>query len=205
MTSSYEAVLDYWLGQTVTDEPSTMAAVKRWFRGGAEMDADVRAKFGDTVTAALAGELDAWADAPRSRLALVIVLDQFTRNVFRNDAKTHAGDPKAQQLALDALDRGMDAELDFCERLFLTMPLLHAENLAMQKRGAAYAHTLEAPPLFAKMNAMHLEQTAKYEKIITRFGRFPHRNDLLERTSTPEELEFLAQWTDRAPTGASTN
>ena len=158
---SFEEVLSYWFGQPVTDEASMMASVKRWFRGGPEMDAEVRTMFGATVDAALAGELDSWADAPRSRLALVIVLDQFTRNAFRNDAKTHAGDPKAQRLATDALDRGMDGELGFCERVFLSMPLLHAEDLALQRRAKAYGHALASPPLFAKMHAMHREQTER--------------------------------------------
>lgn len=197
--ATFEEVLSYWFGQPVTDEASMMAAVKRWFRGGPEMDADVRAKFGETVEAALAGELDAWADAPRSRLALVLVLDQFTRNVFRNDAKTHAGDPKAQRLALDALDRGMDQGLAFPERLFLSMPLVHAEDLALQRRAVAYSRTNEAPPLYAKMAAMHHEQAAKYEKVIERFGRFPHRNALLGRTSTTEEIAFLEEWKERQP------
>ncbi len=201
--ASFEDVLSYWFGKPITDEASMMAAVKRWFRGGPEMDAEVREKFGETVEAALAGELDAWADAPRSRLALVIVLDQFTRNMFRNDTRTHAGDPKAQRLAVDALDRGMDAELGFCERLFLSTPLLHAEDLALQRRGNAYAKTHEPPPLYAKMAAMNLEQAAKYEAVIAQFGRFPHRNALLGRQSTPEEIAFLEDWNQRGPpTGA---
>jgi uncharacterized protein (DUF924 family) len=194
-------VLEFWFGEPATDEAGIMAKVGRWFRGGPAMDAEVREKFGAVVEAALAGELDDWAASPRGRLALVLVLDQFTRNVFRNDPRTHAGDPKAQDLAVEALDRGMDAELAFVERLFLTMPLVHAEDLALQRRAAAYAQALApiTPPLYAKMAAMHLEQTAKYEGVIARFSRFPHRNALLGRESTPEESAFLADWADRAP------
>ncbi len=200
-----EDVLEFWFGQPATEEASLMSKIKRWFSGGPAMDVEVREKFGAVVEAALAGELDAWATSPRSRLALVLVLDQFTRNVFRSDPRTHAGDPKAQRLTLEALDQGMDTQLEFVERLFLSMPLVHAEDLALQRRGSAYSRALApiTPPLYAKMGAMHLEQTAKYEDVIGRFGRFPHRNALLGRTSTPEEVAFLVDWSERAaPQGA---
>jgi len=193
-------VLAFWFGDPPADEAGLMKKIVRWFRGGSEMDAEVRARFGESVEAALAGDLDGWADAPRSRLALILVLDQFTRNVFRGDARTYAGDAEAQRLALDAIDRGLDEGLSTVERLFLCMPLLHSEDGAMHERLAAYARRVagDAPPLFAKMCAMHTEPATKYQEVIARFGRFPHRNAILGRPSTPEETRFLEDWDKRA-------
>jgi uncharacterized protein (DUF924 family) len=200
-----DEVLDFWFGAAPLDEAGMMAKITRWFRGGPEMDAEVRQRFGAAVEAALAGELDGWAGASRSRLALILVLDQFTRNVFRGDPRTHAGDAKAQRLATEALETGLDRDLDFIERLFLAMPLLHAEDLALQRRGVAYDEALgsAAPPVYRTMEAMHREQSRKYLGVIERFGRFPHRNALLGRASTPDEIAFLADWAERAaPKGA---
>jgi len=189
-------VLSFWFGEPATDAATVMAKVALWFRGGPAMDEKIQAQFGALVRAALAGELDAWAGEPRSHLAFVIVLDQFTRNVLRNDPKTYAGDAKAQRLAIDALDRKLDAGFDFPERAFLCMPLVHAEDLPLQRRALAYARDIakSAPTIYAKMASMQVDQATKYEGIIARFGRFPHRNAILGRESTPEELEFLAHW-----------
>ncbi len=201
MATTAEEVRAFWFGEPATNEAALMAKVKRWFMGGPEMDADVRARFGPTVEDALAGRLDGWTDPIRDRLALVIVLDQFTRNVFRDDPKTYAGDAKAQALVVGALDQNLDAELPLPDRLFFTMPLLHSESLPLQQRGAALAKTIaaSAPPLYAKMCGMHLEQTAKFTDVIARFGRFPHRNAILRRTSTPEEEAFLKDWSEKGP------
>ncbi len=201
MVSSPEDVLDFWFGQPATTPDELMAKVRRWFRGGVELDRDVGERFGDTVKAALEGKLDAWAETVRGRLALVIVLDQFTRNVFRNNAKTYAGDEKAQALVVEAFDRKLDEELGPIERLFLSMPLLHSEKLEHQKRVSAIAkeNAKRARPVESKIFEMNLEQAVKYEGIVSRFGRFPHRNAILGRTSTPEEIEFLKDWAERQP------
>jgi uncharacterized protein (DUF924 family) len=199
-------VLAFWFGAPATEEDALMVKVRRWFSGGTAMDAEVRQRFASTVEAALTGQLDAWADTLRGRLALILVVDQFTRNVFRDDPKTYAGDTKAQQLAVDALDQGLDRELSPPESMFLSMPLLHAEDLALQHRVAAIIqrNAAAAPPLYAKMCAMQVEQAAKYTDIIARFGRFPHRNAILGRVSTDEETRFLEDWASKAaPTGAS--
>jgi uncharacterized protein (DUF924 family) len=205
MATTADDVHAFWFGEPATNEGELMAKVKRWFLGGPEMDADVQARFASTVEDALAGRLEAWVDTIRGRLSLVLVLDQFTRNVFRKDARTYAGDAKAQALALDAFDRGLEAELDLPERIFLSMPLLHSESLPLQQRGAVLARELapSAPPLYAKFCGMHLEQTAKFTDVIARFGRFPHRNAILGRTSTPEEESFLADWAEKGPPAAA--
>src|SRR6187402_1577366 len=108
-------VLRFWFDEAPVD---LKGRITRWFAGGPEMDALVNERFGATVEAALRGELDAWADTPRGRLALVLVLDQFTRNVLRGDTRTFSGDGQALRLAWDAFDRGLDRELAWIERLF---------------------------------------------------------------------------------------
>lgn len=196
-----EEVLDFWFEEPPTTREELFTKVRRWFQGGPEMDAEVNERFGQAVERALAGEFDDWADEPRSRLALVLVLDQFTRNTFRGEPRTHDGDAKAQQLSLEAFDRGMDAGLTHIEKMFLAMPLLHAEDLAIQRRSDEIAARLagEASGLDEMAAASHLEQSLKYTAVIERFGRFPHRNALLGRTSTPEEEEFLKDWAQTAP------
>ena len=195
-----DEVLAYWFGAPATTEAEIMTQVRRWFSGG-DMDAEVRERFGETVEAALAGELDGWADEPRGRLALVILLDQLTRNTLRDDPAMYAGDGKAQRLALDAFDRGLDARLAWVERLFLSMPLLHSEDPGLLRRAGEIARAMaaEAQPPYDRMSAMHLEQTAKYLGIVERFGRFPHRNAILGRTSTAEEEDFMRTWAERGP------
>ncbi|AKF10132.1 DUF924 family protein [Sandaracinus amylolyticus] len=169
---------------------------RRWFDGGPEFDRLVQSRFGALVDSAIRGELDAWARTPRERLALVILLDQLARNVHRGDARMYAGDRKAQALALDAFDRGLDRELAWIERVFLSMPLMHSEDLAMHERLAAILAALDAecPSDQRAMQAAHAEQGAKYIEVIRRFGRFPHRNAILGRVSTPEEEALVREW-----------
>ena len=196
-----EDVLQFWFEPPAAGPANLMAKIQRWFRGGPAMDREVIDRFAPTVEAALAGALDGWADTPRGRLALVIVLDQFTRNLFRNDPRTYAGDERAQALALEAFDRALDTDLSHEERLFLSMPLLHSEDIAHQRRLGEIAREIQrtAPPELAQMCAMHVEQSDKYTGLIERFGRFPHRNGILGRPSTPEEQELLATWDQKGP------
>jgi len=201
-----EDVLTFWFGEAAKDEAELMQQVRRWFMGGFGMDAEVVERFGVAVDAAVAGELDGWAATSRGRMVLVLLLDQLTRNAYRGDGKTYAGNARAQRLCLEAFDRGFDKELSFVERLFLSMPLLHSEHAAHHERLAVLARDLQAsaPPLYQKMCAMQAEQVAKYADIIRRYGRFPHRNELLGRTSTEEEKAFLVDWAQRQPpSGAS--
>ena len=178
-----------------------MTLARRWFQGGEAMDREVIPRFGAAVELAVSGGLDAWERSPRDRLALVLLLDQLTRNVFRGQARMFAGDARAQVLALGSWDDGSAGTLSFAEQSFLTMPLVHSESLAHHEREAEIARVLAARatgpwPLFA---SMRLEQSAKYLAVIRRFGRFPHRNAVLGRSSTPDEVAFLADWDQVAP------
>jgi uncharacterized protein (DUF924 family) len=192
-------VLAFWFGEPPRDGDEALSRIRRWFLGGEAMDLEVRERFATTVEAALAGELEGWAATIHGRLALVLVIDQFTRNVYRGDAKTYAGDAMAQRVALEAFDRGLDAELSYVERAFLAMPLLHAENVDLQQRSVAIAADPgTVPEVYQAMQAMRIEQSHKYRDIIQRFGRFPHRNAILGRSATAEETAFLDDWEAKA-------
>ena len=181
-----EEVLDFWFGRE--DEPGYGEFREAWFRKDPEFDQQIRARFEDLYEAAATGELDGWKEEARSCLALVILLDQFPRNMFRGDPRSYATDRKAQQTAEDAVDRAFDRELPAFQRMFLYMPFMHSENLEHQRRSVELFRGLggegEADPL---------HYAVRHMEIIERFGRFPHRNEILGRQTTPEEAEFLTQ------------
>jgi uncharacterized protein (DUF924 family) len=198
-------VLQFWFGEPARDLDGLRAKVRRWFVGGPDMDHAVRNEFGAEIEAALAGRLDAWLGEPKGWLALILVLDQLTRNAYRDEPKMYAGDARAVELTLGALaDRRVRA-LPLEERHFALMPLLHAEDTACQARFAEEvdAHIADTPDALKPFFASALEQSRKYSEIIRRFGRFPHRNAILGRRSTPEEEAFLVDWAQKARPSAS--
>jgi uncharacterized protein (DUF924 family) len=181
-----EEILDFWFGRE--GEPGYGEFREAWFRKDPEFDRIIRDRFEDLYEAAASGELDGWKEEARSCLALVILLDQFPRNMYRGDPKSYATDRKAQETAGYAVDRALDRELPPFQRMFLYMPFMHSEDLALQRRSVELFRGLggegEADPLYYAVQHM---------QIIERFGRFPHRNEILGRQTTPEEAEFLTQ------------
>lgn len=180
-------VLEFWFG---TDSPTAALDPRReWFVKDAAFDARIRERFGELVERALQGPLG-WDDDPRQRLAEVIVLDQFPRNLFRGDARAFAGDARALKLALALVDDTSDKLLQPAQRTFVYLPLEHAEDHVMQARSVALFEALaaEAPELQDT-----LDYARKHQQVISEFGRFPHRNAALGRPSTPDEVEYLAQ------------
>ena len=154
---------------------------KRWWNKDAAFDQYLRQTYGHDVEAALRGELDAWSATPRGALALVILLDQMTRNIYRDTRRMYAGDEKAVKTCLEMIDRSEDASLSKTERQFLYMPLMHSEDRTVQERSLQK---------FAELSD-NLDYARRHADIVFRFGRFPHRNAILGRESTPEEIEFL--------------
>lgn len=186
-------VLTFWFGdEGLRDWPQDDRSAL-WFGGGAELDERIRARFGLLVEAALHAELPAWENPMTSRLALVILLDQFSRNVHRGHARAFAGDGLAQKLVLQSLALAQDNELPIAGRVFLYMPLMHAESLALQYECVARFAALiqHSPPDIARRLQGNLAAARQHLDIIERFGRFPHRNAALGRTSTPAEEAFL--------------
>jgi uncharacterized protein (DUF924 family) len=160
-----------------------------WFRKDDAFDQAIRQRFGDTIAAGLAGAFGEWCTTPRGSLARVVLLDQFTRNAFRGTPDAFAGDAAALATTEDAIERGFDQELEARERWFLYMPFEHGESLAQQDRGVALFEELAAQTGLDEP----LPWALRHRDVIRRFGRFPHRNDILGRASTPEEVAFLKE------------
>ena len=183
-----QQVLNYWFGALGSETDGQIRGL--WFRKSDATDAEIGERFGALIEAALAAELQAWKATPLGRLALIVVLDQFTRNSFRDSARAFAGDAQALELALALLDSDGYKRLDPLQRWFVLMPLEHAEDRAMQQRCVAEFEALAAADL-RLVDA--LDYARRHQQVIERFGRFPHRNALLGRASTAQELDYLAQ------------
>ena len=179
-------VLAFWFGEP--GSPDHGKARAAWFRKDAAFDAEIRRRFLALHAAAALGERDRWRESPDSLLALVIVLDQFSRNLYRDDPRAFSQDAQALACAQFLIERGWDATRLPVERQFAYLPFEHAEDPAMQDRSVALFSSLEAFPETKGLT----EWAGKHRVIVRRFGRFPHRNAALGRESTAEEIAFLA-------------
>ncbi len=194
--SNADDVLEFWFSALTAEgavEPDVSA---RWWKKDPDFDELIRKRFGETHQQAASGTLDEWATTPRGRVALVILLDQFSRNLFRGDARTFAQDPKALALALEGIERGEHERIAPMEAYFLLMPLMHSEDRDAQNRVGGLFESLAASteaegPKKLLLGGAHYAKL--HRDIVVRFGRFPHRNAVLGRESTPEEVEFLKQ------------
>lgn len=192
-TTSPEDVIRFWFGEP--GEPP-LARAETWWKKDDAFDRAIKERFQETLERGVRGELRDWEDTPRGRLALIVVYDQFSRNMFRGTARSFAQDPLARAVAEKALAAGDEGVLRPVELGFVLMPFMHAEELALQQK------CLDG---FVRMRdkATHdevrtdAEKSVKYARmhmaIIERFGRFPHRNEMLGRPTTKEEAEFLKQ------------
>ena len=180
-------ILDFWFGARGSPERGTLRFV--WFTKDSAFDEEIRRRFGELHARVARGELDDWQAAPESLLALVIVLDQFSRNLYRDDPRSWSQDERALAFAKMALARGNDARIGPIERLFLYLPFEHSEMLEDQERAVILMGSLET---FGETRGF-AQWAQKHREIVKRFGRFPHRNAALGRASTPEEIEFLKQ------------
>jgi uncharacterized protein (DUF924 family) len=183
--SRAEEVLDFWFGHE--GDPEYGRFRDEWFRKDPAFDAGVTQRFTDLYEEAAAGELDGWHDEAESCLALVIVLDQFPRNMFRGDGRTHAQDGRALETARYAVEHALDRELPAFQRMFLYMPFMHSESVEDQRRSVGLFGDLAAEPGAPDV----VSYAVAHREIVERFGRFPHRNEILGRETTPEEAVFL--------------
>ena len=188
MDAQAQAVFDFWF--LPPDNRGYGQARAQWFRKDDAFDARIAELFGALIAAALDGGLRDWDATPHGALARIIVLDQFTRNVHRGTPRAFAGDEQALALAVALTQDGLDQQLPPMLRAFAYLPFEHAEDLAMQARAVELFQRLsQAQPGFESM----LDYAQRHQEVIARFGRFPHRNAILGRASTPEEVEFLRQ------------
>lgn len=185
-------ILDFWFGE-LRDGWTAEDRFKLWF-GGAEHDGEIVRRFGGALALAERGALDDWAETPTGTLALIVLLDQFTRAARRGAPGAFANDARALALAESALARGWDAQLPPAHRQFLMMPLMHSEDLARQERSAALFAALaeELRPTHREAAEGMLFHAREHRDIVAKFGRFPHRNQILGRDNTPAEAEWLA-------------
>lgn len=176
----------FWFGDDPRAVPDALKS--RWFRKDAAFDDECRTRFAATNDAAVAGALDHWARTPRGALSLVLVLDQLSRNIHRDTPRAFTGDARALAVARDMVWRRWDHALAPHERGFVYLPFEHAESLAMQREALRLFAALDAFPETADLS----EWARRHHAVIQRFGRFPHRNAILGRISTPAETAFLA-------------
>ena len=190
----YREVIEFWFGELPLQPDRLGDRLKLWYGADPAMDALIKDRFGPLVDAAVAGGCRSWERRALSRLALVIVLDQFTRNIHRGRAGAFAGDPRALRLALDAIDLGLDRKADLELRGFFYLPLQHAEDLAVQERSVRVSerYDAECEAAFGSLEGGQAAYAREHRDIVARFGRFPHRNKALGRQSTPEEVAYLA-------------
>jgi len=193
MMISPEEILEFWFGGAAEDAAELAARVPRWFGGDRELDEAIRGRFAELPERALAGELDAWRDDPRSTVALILLLDQFPRNLRRGDAGAFGCDARALEVALAWINAGHDEVVEPVLAAFGYLPLEHAEDLLTQERCVASYEALASRVGDAWRG--HFEGFCGYARshrdIIERFGRFPHRNAVLGREPTREERAWL--------------
>lgn len=185
MSPAAQDVLAFWFAEE---------NAVHWFAADAAFDAQIRERFGAVVETAASGALDSWATLPLSWLALLILLDQFSRNLYRNDPRAWAQDGRTQALALAGIASGNDRQLPPLQRVFVYLPLEHAEDIGLQRRSVSLFEALCAevsPEQRARFEGF-LDYARRHHEVIERFGRFPHRNAALGRRDTPSEALYLA-------------
>lgn len=185
--SRVDEILNFWFGKP--DEASYGKERSFWFTKKPEFDQQIKTRFLTDYDYAVAGQLNYWKESPRRCLALILLLDQFPRNMFRGTAQALATDPQALSVAQHAVAKGFDQELPTVERWFIYLPFEHSENLDHQRQSVELFATLSDDP----DSATTIDYAVRHCSVIERFGRFPHRNKILGRATTPEEEEFLKQ------------
>ena len=193
--AAIDRLLDFWFGPLGDDGTVDREHRVLWFYPSEDFDQRCREGFAGDLARAARGDLDPWASTPHGRLALIILLDQFSRNIYRGTARAFAQDAKAFALCEEGVADGMDRALRPAERLFFYLPLEHAEDITLQRLSVETFRRLcrAVAPAWRKDYESFLDYAQRHHDIIARFGRFPHRNAALERPSTPEEIEFLKQ------------
>ncbi|MCP1624217.1 DUF924 family protein [Pseudomonas nitroreducens] len=191
----WQALLDWWFGTALDANDVAAQRNALWFGKSGCQDVDSENRFGGLVRQALDGGLQEWEREPQSWLALILLLDQLPRMVFRDAPRAYAGDARAQQLVRQGLEAGFDRQLPRIERVFVYIVLEHAEDLASQNEAVRLYEDLQGESSESEkvLFAGYLAYARKHQVVIERFGRFPHRNTILGRESTPEEAKFLTE------------
>jgi uncharacterized protein (DUF924 family) len=192
--SRAEEILTFWFGSATGDAPPG-DRFKLWFQGGEDVDRTIRAQFGADVERARSGALQSWATTARGSLALIVLIDQFSRNLYRGSGEAFAKDDVARELTLTGLANGFYDQLGSFEQMFFLLPLGHSESLEHQDRALALceAWVVALPAALKGLGEGALQHARQHRDVIARFGRFPTRNAALGRKSTPEEEAHIAE------------
>ncbi len=190
-----QRVLDYWFSGSDLDAPTLDSRMDRWFGSNPELDREITERFGELVCRASAGELDEWAGQPEGRLALIILLDQFRRNIYRGKPEAFARDRHALRLCIEGTMGGDHKHLTAEQRIFFFMPLQHAESLQIQEKSVSIYNALadSVSGTLRETFATCAHFAELHHDIIAEFGRFPHRNAVLGRENSSEEAAYLAE------------
>lgn len=190
-----DELLEFWFGDHSDDAVTAKSQAELWWGHRAETDDVLQSSFGSAASSAAAGVLDHWTGSPRGRLALILLLDQLPRSIHRGRSAAFAQDSKARKVAMQGLESGADRLLRPIERLFFYLPFEHSEELADQDRSVALFSELvaEVPEMLRETFAGFVDYAVQHREVVAQFGRFPHRNQVLGRESTPEEKAFLEQ------------
>jgi uncharacterized protein (DUF924 family) len=187
--SQAEEILSFWFGGPQDDKAYYEERHRLWFTQDPQFDQEIRDRFTSDYQMAAERKLMAWQETPRAGLALVVLLDQFPRNMFRSDPRAFATDPLAREAATSLLQTGSDRRLLPVERMFVYLPFMHSEDLAHQRQSVVLFQQLAQERDYLDS----VSYAIRHREIIERFDRFPHRNASLGRAATPEEVEFLQQ------------
>ncbi len=195
MSERVDDILDFWFGELDDQGRASPNQRKLWWQKSDEFDRTIRHQFLDDYEAIVAGDVERWRSTARGALATIIVLDQFSRNMFRDTPKMYAADPLAREVCCEGLEAGFDEELAFDERVFFYMPLEHSESIADHELcEEAFTRLRDTAPESLVADAeYYLDYARQHRVIVDRFGRYPHRNAILGRASTNDELEFLKE------------
>ena len=190
---SVTAILEYWFGAELDDVDDIRNRKKIWYGGGRIVDEQIKQKFGPTIEALEMGRLLEWGESAKGGLALVIVLDQFSRHVYRGKREAYLQDPLARAIARRLIDRQLDMELSIAQRVFLYHPFKHSESPVDQQISLKLFKKLHdsSPLVWRSFTQNYLDNAQSHSDLIERFGRYPHRNSVLGRESTPEEKLLL--------------
>lgn len=190
-----DEIVQFWLGPSLDSPDLAYGRRDWWYRGGVAVDNEIRDRFGTEVSRACCRELMDWQETPNGAFAMILLLDQFTRNLYRNTPDAYLGDACAFEVVNHAIDQKLDLELHPVGRIWLYHPFHHAETIEDQERGGALLqHVREsAPSEWHRYIDRSIWGWGRHRDIVARFGRFPHRNAVLGRESTEEEIAFLAE------------
>ncbi|HWU97240.1 MAG TPA: DUF924 family protein [Oxalicibacterium sp.] len=193
MTETAETIRTFWFGDDADDAAVAAQQSKLWWAKNDAADIEIRTRFQTSTLAAAKGALDTWAATPSGTLALILLTDQFPRNMYRGRPESFSFDPIALHWTLHALEHGFDASLRPIERIFIYLPLEHAESLMLQQRAVQLYEKLlsNVPTEQQSVFSGFVNFAVRHRDVIARFGRFPHRNAILGRASTQEEIAFL--------------